>query len=396
MELRIASVEVLVVEGMVPARTGTWQRQVRPLDRYAPGRVAEPERPASPGERRPAQALYLRLVSSDGVEGLYGPVDEEAAWPIVRQLSGFLVGEDALAVNHLWDKLQRFDRHARHGHLKMAVSAIDNAVWDLRARRLGVPVWRLLGGGARTRIPAYASTLGLVHDPGELEQEARRLAEAGFGAQKWFFAHGPGDGSAGLEANVALVERLRAVLGPRYPLMFDAFMGWDVRYAQEWAGAVEHLRPSWLEEPLAAGAGTAYRALRRSVRVPLAAGEHLYDRDEILPLLNDGVLSVLQVDPEWCGGVTELVRMCQLAELFGVPVIPHGHGLHAALHVVASQSPEVCPMAEYLLTVMPGRFAFEREAPHPVDGFLALPEKPGFAIELDESKVSSIRSLSDR
>jgi L-rhamnonate dehydratase len=129
--------------------------------------------------------------------------------------------------------------------------------------------------------------------------------------------------------------------------------------------------------------------LGRSTTVPLAAGEHLYDRREVLHYLQQRAVSVLQVDPEWCGGVTELVRMCALAETFGVPLIPHGHGLHAAIHVVASQSPGTCPMVEYLFRLMPRRYHFELDPPAPRDGAFALPGRPGFGIELDDSKIES-------
>ncbi len=394
MELKITAVEVLAVEGLVPAHPGVRQRQVRPLDRYVDERPSLISPAISEEAMRPGRALYLRLGTSDGPEGLYGPIDEETVWPILRQLAGFVVGKDAMGVGELWDKMERLDRHARHGQLKMAISAIDNAAWDLRARALQVPVWHLLGGSSRTAVPAYASTLGLSHDAGELEEAARRLANEGFGAQKWFFTKGPGDGADGLRTNLALIERLRGELGEHYPLMFDAFMGWDVGFARAWASSARRFAPTWLEEPLAPGALAAYRELRRGVDVPLAAGEHLYDRAEMLEFLSSGVLSVLQADPEWCGGVSELVRICALAALFGVRVIPHGHGLHAALHVVASQSPEVCPMVEYLLNVMPGRFYFERNPPVPHAGEVMLPSAPGFGIELDEEKATSVRHLS--
>lgn len=110
-----------------------------------------------------------------------------------------------------------------------------------------------------------------------------------------------------------------------------------------------------------------------------------------LTILSERILAVLQADPEWCGGVTELVRICALAETFGVPVIPHGHGLHAAIHVAASQSPGTCPMTEYLYRVMPGRHQFEATPPEPVSGAFPLPRQPGFGIQLDEHRITGRR-----
>ncbi|MGH7910931.1 MAG: enolase C-terminal domain-like protein, partial [Candidatus Dormibacteraceae bacterium] len=224
-----------------------------------------------------------------------------------------------------------------------------------------------------------------------IEATARDLARRGFSHQKWFFAHGPADGAAGLEADLAMTARVREAAGPEVRLMFDAFSGWDLPTARAWAREAERYRPTWLEEPFPPTQIEAYRALSRSTPVPLAAGEHLYERSEVLRWLREGVLSVLQVDPEWCGGVTELVRLCALAEPFGVPVIPHGHGLHAAMHVVASQSPATCPRVEYLLRTMPRRYHFELDPPEPHDGFLALPTRPGFGIVIDESRIRSRR-----
>lgn len=391
-ELRINAVEVIAVRGPRPPRQpGPVQVQIRQLYLYPEHRppARRPPDPAAVPDW--TQSLYLRIGTDTDAEGFYGPIDREAAWPIVDMLAGFLIGQDPLAGTIMWDKLQRYDRHARHGHLKIAISAVDNALWDLRGKVFGAPVWQLLGGPSRTSIPAYASTLGTSLEPDAAQEFARQTAKEGYAGQKWFMAHGPGDGPEGLERDIEVAERVRGALGPSAMLMFDAFMGWDLAYATSFARAVEPLRPAWLEEPFPASARASFAELRRRTSVPLSAGEHLYDRDDVLPFLREGLLGVLQTDPEWCGGVTELVRICALAETFGVPVIPHGHALHAALHVVASQSPAVCPMAEYLMRSMPDRYHFEVSPPAPAGGHFELPRRPGFGIELDDAKIDSRR-----
>jgi L-rhamnonate dehydratase len=380
---RITAVEVWQVSGPPPHRDGSpLQSQVKMLHVYPEFR----DGPAA-GAPGPQRALYLRIGTDTGVEGWYGPIDPEAAVALHRQLAGFLVGRDALAGATLTDQMARLDRHARHGHLRMAISAADNALWDLRGRYFDVPVYRLLGGPTRDRLPAYASTLGSSLDPSEATAFARSLAAQGYERQKWFLAHGPGSGLSGMDTNVALVAALSETLGTAGRLMLDVFMGWDLNYARDITARIEQYRPAWLEEPFPPAQYPALGELRRSTRIPLAAGEHLYDRAEALPYLRDGAVSVLQTDPEWCGGVTELTRICALAETFGVPVIPHGHGLHAAIHVIASQSPAVCPLVEYLLHTMPTRHHFERTPPTPVDGHFPLPTGPGFGIELDDTTI---------
>jgi L-alanine-DL-glutamate epimerase-like enolase superfamily enzyme len=394
----VRAVDIEAVRGQrPPAPPGPDQGQVRPVDVYPGYRPRLPERDAAepdvaePDVAEPdvAEALYLRVACEGGVDGRYGPIDREAAFPIREGLADALIGEDALAGTTVWDKLTRLDRHARHGHVKMAISALDNALWDVRGKVFGVPVWRLLGGGDRRKLAAYASTLGTPHDPETVQRVAGELAAQGYAGQKWFLADGPATGWAGMIRNVELAERVRGALGPGAQIMFDAWMGWDLAYARSWAREVERLRPAWLEEPFGPAYDSLFVELGRSTTVPLAAGEHLYDRREVLHYLQQRAVSVLQVDPEWCGGVTDLVRMCALAETFGVPVIPHGHGLHAAVHVVASQSPATCPMVEYLFRLMPRRHHFELDPPAPRDGVFALPGRPGFGIELDDSKIES-------
>jgi L-alanine-DL-glutamate epimerase-like enolase superfamily enzyme len=384
--LKITSVEVLVVRGPAPEPPpGEKQRQVNMLDIYAEHR--SPVRGPAPARGGAAESRYLRIGTDGGAEGLYGPIDPETGWSIVHLLTGLLIGQDALATSIAWDKMERSNRHARHGHLKMAISAVDNALWDLRGRVYDAPVWQLLGGASRERIPAYASMLGTSLAPEVVAEAAKATAAEGFDGQKWFLADGPGSGAEGMRRNVELAEQLRDVLGPDFPIMFDVFMGWDLNYALEWARRVAPVRPTWLEEPFPNNRYPAFLQLHRDTGIPISTGEHLYDRADVLPYLNDGAIVALQTDPEWCGGVTELVRICALAETFEIPVIPHGHGLHAALHVVASQSPVACPKVEYLKRSMPNRHHFEVAPLTPVNGSFALPQGPGFGISLDEGKI---------
>jgi L-rhamnonate dehydratase len=113
----------------------------------------------------------------------------------------------------------------------------------------------------------------------------------------------------------------------------------------------------------------------------------MYSRWEVQHYLEAKTLHVVQADPEWCGGVSELVKICTLASIHDVHVIPHGHSLHAALHVVASQSPMTCPLVEYLIGKMDSYYYFEKNELRPVQGRFALPEGAGFGIELDPAKI---------
>ncbi len=387
-KLKIASVEVWRLEGHREAEVGSRQFQANPLHIYDELRPKPyREGPARAKSTVPARALYLKIKTDAGLEGLYGPIDREAAIVVDQQLKGFLAGKDPLAGEALWDQMHRLNRHSRRGLFMMAISAVDNTLWDLRGRYYGAPVYRLLGGPTRSSVEAYASCLGFSLEPESMRARALEFKKQGFRYQKWFLARGPGDGAEGLRKNVEMVRHLREAVGEETELMFDAFMGWDLNYAIRWAKQVEQYRPRWIEEAFDPEKISSFAELRRATSIPVATGEHMYARWHVHEYLKAGAINVCQADPEWCGGVSELTKICALASLYDVHVIPHGHSLHAALHVVASQSPMTCPMVENLILKMGSYYHFEKHELKPVAGRIALPERPGFGIELDAAKV---------
>jgi L-alanine-DL-glutamate epimerase-like enolase superfamily enzyme len=388
---RISEVEVLRIRGRKEGLGGVnRQHQVQPLHIYPEHRpkVYQDGSPQKVSER--VERLYLRIRTDAGVEGLYGPVDAEAAQVVLAQLRSFLLGKDALAVEALWDKMYRLNRHSRAGHYMMAVSAVDNALWDLRGKYFNCPVYQLLGGPTRSEVEAYGSCLGYSVESGKAGEKARQLKAEGYRHQKWFLAYGPGDGPGGMRKNVELVAELRGAVGDEVEIALDAFNGWDLPYAIAWAKAVEKHRPFWIEEAFISDQVENFAQLSRATSIPVASGEHFYGRWEVQRFLQAEALLVVQADPEWCGGVSELVKICALASVHGVKVIPHGHNLHAALHVVASQSPVVCPLVEYLLLHKPSKLYFEKDPPTPKKGMIALPERAGFGIEFDSAKVEEM------
>ncbi len=388
---RISSVEMIRVAGKRETLAGAdSQYQVQPLHIYDELRPKPYKENPSPEKRVVnTSALYLTIKTQDGLEGLYGPIDREAAIVVLSQLKSFLTGKDALAGETLWDQMYRFNRHARSSHLMMAISAVDNTLWDLRGRYFKTPVYRMLGGPTRASVEAYGSCLGFSAEPEAAGRKAAELKSQGFRHQKWFIAYGPGDGQAGMKKNVDMVKALRESVGDEVELMFDAFMGWTLDYAIAWAKQVEKYRPRWIEEAFLPDKLEAFAALRRATSIPVASGEHFYGRWEANRYLAGGALSVVQADPEWCGGASELLKICDLATLYDAQVIPHGHSVHAALHVVASRPPATCPLVEYLITKMRSYYFFEKHQPAPVNGMIELPDRPGFGIELDDSKIES-------
>jgi L-alanine-DL-glutamate epimerase-like enolase superfamily enzyme len=348
-----------------------------------------PYREPAPGAKHRVRfsATYMKIRTDAGLEGLYGPIDTEAAVVIDRQLRPFLIGKNALAVEALWDQMHRINRHSRAGHYMMAISGVDNTLWDLRGRYFNAPVYRLLGGPTRPAVRAYGSCLGFSVEPELVRRKSAELKRQGFLHQKWFIPYGPGSGNEGLKKNVELVAVLREALGDDVDIMFDAFMGWQLDYAIAWAKQVERYRPRWIEEAFPMTQLESFVKLRQATSVPVATGEHFYGRWEVQEFLKAGAISVVQSDPEWCGGVSELMKMCAIASVYDAQVIPHGHSVHAALHVIAAQSPATCPLAEYLINKMSYYYWFEKNPPTPVDGKIALSERPGFGIELDDARI---------
>ncbi len=379
----ISAVRCFQVSGRVEL-PAVAERQVGMLDIY-------PEFAARPPQARAADgrltATYVRIDTVDGPSGLFGPIFAETAPLILAKLAPYLLGQDPLAGERHWDVLYRQDRHARKGYLMMAISAVDCALWDLRGKLLGLPVYRLLGGPTRERVPCYASMLGHSHEPGAVRDAARQAVAAGFTAQKWFFRYGPGDGLEGMECNIALVRTVRDAVGPHIEIMFDCWMGWDATYAIRLLERIAEYRPRWLEEPVPPDRIGDLAAIRRASRVPIATGEHEYTRWGFLQLLQAEAVDVLQADPDWCGGISELVRICTLASAFGRHVVPHGHSVPAAVHVIAAQPPAVCPMAEFLLLNQPVVQHFHATYVAPEDGAIALPSEPGLGIAIDEAKI---------
>jgi L-alanine-DL-glutamate epimerase-like enolase superfamily enzyme len=229
--------------------------------------------------------------------------------------------------------------------------------------------------------------LGFSTEPEAAAQVAAEYQAMGYKAQKWFFRFGPADGDVGMTRNLAMARAVRAAVGDTYTLMFDAFMGWNVTYASAMMRALEPLHPYWMEEPIPPERVAEFRKLREAARVPIATGEHVYTRWQTKELLVQGAVDFLQNDPDWTGGITELVKIATLASAFEVPLVAHGHSLLPTLHVAGSQSPATVPFVEYLIRHQVGKQNFHRPIYTPHNGEVALPEGPGLGFALDESKI---------
>ncbi|GHU65820.1 galactonate dehydratase [Clostridia bacterium] len=371
-------------------------RSVGPLDIYDEY-AQDIRRPyvRGPGSYRNGMltGAFLAVTTDEGVEGLHGPIIYRSQlMTAVDGLAHHLIGRDPLETRLLWDIMSRFDRHSRAGIHLMAISTVDIALWDLKGKILGQPVYKLLGGG-RSRIRPYISTLGFSVEPDRAREKALVIKAMGIPAQKWFFKYGPNAGAEGMRKNLELAFALRDALGTDYELMFDCWLGWTIPYAKRIFLELEQVRPLWVEEALRPQMQDGYRQLKQETSIPLAAGEHLYTRMEVNPCLSAGIFDVMQSDPEWCGGITEALRIADLCEVYGTTFIPHGHALLPAMQVVASMPPDVSPYCEVLLHSIGSKTAFFKHNRLQPDGYLYMNEEPGIGETLDEGRIVKVESI---
>jgi len=368
-------------------------RQVQAMDIY-PEFNTQSWAGVSQDEPHIIQEVYVEIHTDEGVSGMFGPIEDYQAFVIHKFLRPFLVGRDPLATELLHDQMLRMNRHGRSGMFMTGVSPVDCALWDLKGKAWDMPIYRLLGGPTRPSVPAYASMLGYSVEPEAAAEVAVVFKEQGFAAQKWFFRYGPADGEEGKARNAALAAALREALGPYYPLMFDAFWGWDTRYAMEMMQLLKLLNVTWLEEPIAPERVGGFRRLKAATPdVPIATGEHVYTRWQIKELLVNEAVDFVQTDPDWTGGITELVKIAALCSAFEVPLVAHGHSLLAALHVAGAQSPITVPYVEYLFRHQTRKQFFHKPFYEPVSGTVALPDLPGLGLVLDEAKIEERETL---
>jgi L-rhamnonate dehydratase len=365
------------------------ERLVRPLDIYPEFKAQQSgSLPHAEDGVYPMEAIFLHIDTDLDISGVW-QVGEGSARIIDGGLKSYLIGEDPRATERIWDKMYRGSIHGRKGETMMAISAVDLALWDFKGKLHDAPVYQLLGGPSRDRIRAYASMLGYSIEPEMAAQRAREVVAKGYTATKWFFRHGPADGPEGVRKNLELIRTIREAVGPDVEIMFDAWNSWDVPYTQRMAQLAAEYRPWWFEEPVLADMIPQYAELVRTVNtVAISGGEHEYTRWGVKALLDARAVDVLQVDPTWAGGLSEMVKICALASAYAIPLVPH-HGGLASLHLIASQALTTCPIQEWLIQHgLRGQF-FLKYKIEPVDGYIALPTGPGMSMELDESVIES-------
>lgn len=374
------------------------------------------------GPRRTAE--HLEVASDAGAVGRFGPLgwglpqrlmemfpklrqilvgknpldrrfEFETFWDALypgRRLKAYADGIDPLSGQKVWGTT-RDGRHTETGRRIMALSAVDVALWDLRGKLLGQPVHRLIGKANRKRIPVY-TRVGEGRNLEEARKKARELYDRGHTHQKWYFVHGPKDGRDGLRACLELVRVLREELGPQAVLMFDNHSmrheigpDWVVSLAK----AMVPYKPFWLEEPTAPEDVEGYARIKGETGITVAGGEHHFTRWQIKPLLDRKCLDWVQSDPDWCGGISEWLRVCDLARQSpGVRVVPHSDNILTDCQCVASQPESLCPMLEYNSGQTATKLSFRTRILATEKEILTMPDEPGLGPDVDLQKCKRV------
>jgi len=271
----------------------------------------------------------------------------------------------------------------------MTLSAVDNALWDLRGKLLKKPVHRIIGSADRRRLEVY-TRVGEGKDLEAARRQAREMFDTGHRHQKWYFIYGPSDGQKGLRANLELVRVIREELGPDAILMFDNH---SMRYeiGGDWIVSLARqmlpYNPFWLEEPTAPEDVEGYARIKGETGITIAGGEHHYTRWQIKPLLERKCLDWVQSDPDWCGGISEWLRICDMARQYpGVHVVPHSDHILSNCQCVASQDDSLCPMLEYNEGQTKSKLSFRTSIIIPQAEVLTMPDDPGLGPDIDMTK----------
>jgi L-rhamnonate dehydratase len=346
--------------------------------------------------------LVVLVHTDEGLTGI-GEVDsapdvvaalirQPASHAVAHSLRSTLVGRDPMDVEGLWDAMYRGLIYVgRRGIAIHAISGIDIALWDIRGKALGKPVCELLGEVRRDRVRAYASML-MPDTPEETGARVTALREQGFTAVKL------GWGPLGQDADqdVRLAAAAKDAGGDGVDILIDAGLGYgdDAATAIRVARELEELGIGWLEEPFLPDAYEAYAELADTVDLTIAAGEQDVTRWGFRELIERGHVDLVQPDVTRCGGITETLRIAELARERGVATVPHawksGIIKAASLHVNA-----VLPDAryqEYCVAETPINTALTVERlPIEADGCVAVPTVPGIGVTLDEDVVAALR-----
>jgi D-galactarolactone cycloisomerase len=345
-------------------------------------RSAHPHRNSKQARDRRTTSL-VRITTDDGIDGLgeawCDPALAEGI--LLGKLRPLLVGEDPFNVELIWRRV--FDGSPMYdpkGAVVAGLSGVDMACWDIIGKALGQPVCKLIGGLCREAIPAYASDLHWQEDPAAMARDAASFVERGFRRVKTHLGVDPDD-------DVRRVRALREAIGPDVGLMVDINTGFDRPTAIRFGRRIAQYDISWYEEPLSPVDLDGLAIIRAATGLPIATGENEYTRYGFREMFQKGGVDVAMPDIARAGGITELKKICAVAEAFGVAVSPHNYSsgvcTAATLQLMAA-TPTTGPL-EWDTVDSAIRDELFVEPPVVRDGQVWVPQLPGLGVQLTDA-----------
>jgi L-alanine-DL-glutamate epimerase-like enolase superfamily enzyme len=348
---------------------------------------------------RDIQLTLLRVHTSEGVVGL-GETFPQAGMEraaLHGPIADRVLSKDPRDIEGIRDDLNTYFNYYGHAGAEMrATSALDIALWDLKGRLAGQPVYQLLGGKARDRIPTYNTCYDTQYDFNEEPVAlAESLLDQGITSMKiWPFdrfaerTRGQRIATADLEAGLEPIRRIREAVGDAMDIAVEFHGFWSLTAGKRLAQAVAEYDPLWVEDVVRKGDYEAYSQLAKAVDVPLCISERLIGRYEFQQALRTGAVDVVMPDLCWTGGISEGKAIATMAEANQLPVAPHNSGgpvLHRANAHLSAMIPNL-----YVMEAIRDRYdgwhcTLVTDPLSVTDGVLELPEGPGLGTQLDES-----------
>ena len=326
--------------------------------------------------------VTLRLRTDDGIEGIgYAgfapPVMTAALHAAVAGLSGLTVGMDPVNTEEIGSRLFRAaGSGSPAGLVTRAISAIDIALWDIKGKALGQPVYKLLGG-YRDRVPTYASGyLWRSFDLDMLAAHGKRLVSEGFTSMKFRLG-----AEKTIAAEVARLRTMRDAVGPDVELMIDINQLWDVNRAITIGREMRDYGITWLEDPTTFDDYGGLAKIADALDTPIAAGEYVYGIAPFTQLIEQRSIDIVMVDLLRVGGITQWMKVAHMAEAHNLPVVTH-LAPEVLVHALAAVPNGLT--VEY----MPWSFPLFKSVPAAVNGHIDLPQTPGLGLEFDEDMLA--------
>jgi galactonate dehydratase len=337
--------------------------------------------------------VFLKLYTEDGLTGVGEATvewNELAAEACLRQTCARIVGADPWETEALWHRLYRDSYWRNDLIINSAISAIDQACWDLKGKQLGLPVHALLGGRRRARLRAYANAWYWgCETPEQLAAAAAKTVAEGYSALKWD-PFGDADMTLdrpAMRAAVSRVEAVREAVGPDVDLCIEVHGRLAPAWAIEMARRLEPFDPFFYEEPVPVEDVEGLARVTRAVRVPVATGERLCTKFAFQELFRHQAVDIVQPDLCHAGGLTEVKKIAAMAEACYVQVAPHNAsgpiGTAAAVQLDAA-IPNFL-IQEFFVAQAPWIDDVVAGGPRVVDGEIAVPDRPGLGVELHEA-----------